>query len=71
MTDIAGYEDSVATNGIDLGKISFHLIGMDARGKVIMRQKLPRGRLNQYMANLQPCLVGVTATRRANATTAF
>jgi transposase len=40
---------------MDLGKRSFHLIGMDARGKVIMRQQLSRGRLERHMANLQPC----------------
>ena len=44
-----------------IGKRSFHLIGMDARGKVIMRQQLSRGRLERHMANLQPCLVGVEA----------
>ena len=61
MTDIAMHNDRIATIGMDLGKRSFHLIGMDARGKVIMRQQLSRGRFEQHMANLQPCLVGVEA----------
>ena len=39
MTDIAMHNDRIATIGMDLGKHCFHLIGMDARGKVIMRQK--------------------------------
>jgi transposase len=51
---------------MDLGKRSFHLIGMDARGKVIMRQQLSRGRLERHMANLQPCLVGVEACAGAH-----
>ena len=58
MTDIAMHNDRVATIGMDLGKRSFHLIGMDARGKVIMRQQLSRGRFERHMANLQPCLWG-------------
>ncbi len=61
MTDIATHNDRIATIGMDLGKRSFHLIGMDARGKVIMRQQLSRGRFERHMANLQPCLVGVEA----------
>lgn len=66
MTDITRYDESVATIGMDLGKNSFHLIGMDARGKVIMREKLTRGRLDRYMANLPPCLVGVEACAGAH-----
>jgi hypothetical protein len=45
MTDIVTHDDRIATVGMDLGKRSFHLIGMDAHGKVIMRQQLSRGRL--------------------------
>lgn len=66
MTDIARHDESVATIGMDLGENSFHLIGMDARGKVIVRQKLTRGRLEQYVANLQPCLVRVEACAGAH-----
>ena len=44
MTDIATHNDRIATIGMDLGKRSFHLIGMDARGKVIMRQQLSHWR---------------------------
>ena len=31
MTDIATHNDRIATIGMDLGKRSFHLIGMDGR----------------------------------------
>ena len=55
---LAMHNDRIATIGMDLGKRSFHLIGMDARGKVIMRQQLSRGQFERDMANLQPCLVG-------------
>jgi transposase len=66
MTDIVTHNDPIATIGMDLGKRSFHLIGMDARGKVIMRQQLSRGRLERHMANLQPCLVGIEACAGAH-----
>jgi transposase len=66
MTDIVTHDDRIATVGMDLGKRSFHLIGMDAHGKVIMRQQLSRGRLERHMANLQPCLVGVEACAGAH-----
>lgn len=36
MNDIATHNDRIATIGIDLGKRSFHLIGMDVRGKIII-----------------------------------
>jgi transposase len=39
---------------------------MDARGKVIMRQQLSRGRLERHMAILQPCLVGIEACAGAH-----
>jgi hypothetical protein len=28
--------------GIDIGKDSFHLIGLDVRGAIVLRQKLAR-----------------------------
>ncbi len=66
MTDIVTHTDRIATIGMDLGKRSFHLIGMDTRGKVVMRQLLSRGRLERHMANLQPCLVGIEACAGAH-----
>jgi transposase len=66
MTDIVTNNDRVATIGMDLAKRSFQIIGMDARGKVIMRQQLSRGRLEWHMANLQPCLVGIEACAGAH-----
>ncbi|MBB3020782.1 hypothetical protein FHR70_003870 [Microvirga lupini] len=34
--------EAIATIGIDLGKNIFHLIGMDARGKILLRRKIAR-----------------------------
>ena len=33
----------VATLGIDIGKNRLHLIGLDERGAIVLRQKLSRG----------------------------
>jgi hypothetical protein len=32
--------DSVTTIGIDIGKNSFHVIGLDSDGSMVLRQKL-------------------------------
>ena len=37
--------EAIATIGIDLGKTTFHLIGMDARGRIVLRRKVSRGQL--------------------------
>jgi transposase len=51
----------VATLGIDIGKNSFHLIGLDARGAIILRQKLSRGQVEARLANMPACLIGMEA----------
>jgi transposase len=51
----------VATLGIDIGKTSFHLIGLDARGAIVLRQKLSRGQVEQRLANMPTCLIGMEA----------
>ncbi len=35
----------VATMGIDIGKNSFHVFGLDRRGAIVLRQKWSRGRV--------------------------
>ena len=34
-----------ATIGIDIGKNTFHLVGLDERGAIVLRQKLSRGQV--------------------------
>jgi transposase len=51
----------VSTLGIDIGKNSFHLVGLDARGAIVLRQKLSRGQVEQRLANMPSCLVGMEA----------
>lgn len=51
----------VSTVGIDIGKNTFHLIGLDAEGVIVLRQKLSRGQLERRFANMEPCLIGMEA----------
>jgi len=43
---------SITTIGIDLGKNTFHLTGLDERGAIVLRQKLSRGQLDRRFVNL-------------------
>lgn len=47
--------------GIDLGKNTFHLFGVEESGSTVVRKKLRRKQLLAYIANLPPCLVGMEA----------
>jgi transposase len=58
--------ETVATIGIDLGKNTFHLIGMDARGRIVLRRKIARGQLLPCLANLPICLIGMEACAGAH-----
>ena len=52
---------AVAVVGIDIGKNSFHIIGHDERGAIVLRQKLSRGQVEARFANMPPCLIGMEA----------
>jgi hypothetical protein len=57
-----------AVIGIDIGKNSFHLVGPDRRGSIVLRQKWSRGQVEARLANLQPftrCLRCAGAPRRS------
>ena len=51
----------IRTIGIDLGKTVFHLVGVDARGEVVVRKKCSRLQLLRFTVNLPACLVGMEA----------
>src|SRR5947209_17410917 len=53
--------EAVATIGIDIGKNTFHLIGLDKMGAIVLRQKLSRGQVDTRLANMPPCLIGMEA----------
>jgi hypothetical protein len=45
--------NSIASGGIDIGKNSFHVVGQDERGAIVLRQKWSRGQVEARFANLQ------------------
>ena len=47
--------------GIDLAKQIFHLVGTDAKGKIIWRKRLARKALMPFMAQLPPVTIGMEA----------
>ena len=51
----------IAVIGIDIGKNIFHLIGLDGCGVIVLKAKLSRGQLENRLANLPPCLIGMEA----------
>jgi hypothetical protein len=43
----------VAVIGIDIGKNSFHVIGLDDRGAIVLRQKWSRGQIGHQCRRLR------------------
>ena len=54
-------ESTIAVIGIDIGKNSFHIVGHDERGAIVLRQKWSRGQVEARFANIPPCLIGMEA----------
>ena len=52
---------TVATIGIDVGKNTFHLVGLDQRGNIVLQLKTSRAQLERRLANVASCLVGMEA----------
>ena len=51
----------IATIGIDIGKNTFHLVGLDQRGVIVLQQKVSRGQFERHLANIPRCLIGMEA----------
>jgi transposase len=51
----------IAVLGIDLGKNSCSLVGLDGSGKVILRRRMQRNTIVALGANLSPCIVAMEA----------
>ena len=52
--------------GIDLGKNTIPVHGVDAEGRSCVDRKLTPGRLRSWLSNLPPCRVGLEACGRAH-----
>src|SRR6201988_1950565 len=55
------FDSTIAVVGIDIGKNSFHVVGHDERGAMVLRQKWSRSQVEAPFPNLPPCLVGMEA----------
>jgi transposase len=51
----------IHTIGVDLAKTIFHLVGVNARGEVVMRKKCSRNQLLRFTSNLREVLIGMEA----------
>ena len=52
---------SVTTIGIDLAKNVFHIHGVDAEGRSVLRRKTSRAGFERLMAGIPGCRVGMEA----------
>ncbi len=57
---------NITTIGIDLAKNVFQLHGADSRGKAVLKKKLSRKRLCEFIANLPKCTIAMEACGGAN-----
>src|SRR5499427_1278608 len=51
----------ITTMGIDIGKNTFHVVGLDRRGAIVLRQRWSRGQVEARLVNMPPCLIGMEA----------
>jgi transposase len=49
------------TIGIDTGKNTLHLIGLDDQRAIVLREKIARGRIAARLADVPQCLIGIEA----------
>ena len=59
---------TIATIGIDLGKNSCSLAGLDGAGAVALRRRLTRERVVAFLVGLPPCVVAMEAWLAARTT---
>ena len=57
----------IHTIGIDLGKTVFHLVGLNARGEVVVRKKCSRDQILRFTANLRVTLRALPRVVRRSA----
>jgi hypothetical protein len=56
-----GLKVNVKTLGIDLAKNVFRVHSVDSNGRTVVKRQLRRRQVLLFMAQLQPCLVGMEA----------
>ena len=61
MARTTKFHSVTTTIGIDMGKNTLHMVGLDSNGAIVLREKVSRGRIASRLANLPPCLIGIEA----------
>jgi transposase len=51
----------VRTVGIDTGKNTLHMIGLDEKGAIVLREKVSRHQITARLVNVPRCLIGIEA----------
>ena len=51
----------ISVLGIDLAKDVFQLHGVDKAGKAVLKKKLRRSELKEFIVNLKQCIIGMEA----------
>jgi transposase len=59
--EASAMNQDISVVGIDIAKRVFHVIGMDKRGKIILRKRLYRGEVVPFIAQLPPVTIGMEA----------
>ncbi len=44
--------------GVDLAKNVFQIHGTDVKGKCVLRKRLTREKLIEFVSNISPCVIG-------------
>ena len=57
---------NISTLCIDLAKTVFQVHGVDEQGRVVVRKRLSRNKLLTFIAQLEPCLIGLEACGSAH-----
>ena len=58
--------DGLMSVGIDIGKDTFHLVGFNHEGELVLRKKIKRLALEQVFEKLPRCVVGMEACLSAH-----
>jgi transposase len=61
-----GSLEDLAVVGVDIGKDTFHLVGFDRAGQLVMRKQIKRLALNATFEQLPRCIVGMEACLSAH-----
>jgi transposase len=49
------------TIGIDTGKNTLHMVGLDEKGAIVLREKISRSWIAARLVNVPQCLIGIEA----------